>query len=295
MATMDKIGTGSALDNAGINIFGYAEEAGPTTSPDRRIRPTSVVHDFEDHSRSIRSISPSSERLMPAKASSTSADESNGSTARTRQFLHSSGLNFYGPGDANKGGQPYPENQFDLNQAYLTFAVPVGSGLTLTAGKFVTLLGYEYVDPTQNMLFSHSYLFTFAVPTSHTGVMGQYNLTKDVSLILGFWRGVEETSKDNNGAIDGFGELSWNINDKTNVTVNISCGPQQPDDTSHYRTVVDVIGTYKLGDNTKLASMPTTATARAKGRTSGSTVCTAAATGGAWRSTRSRHSANTPT
>jgi len=63
------------------------------------------------------------------------------------RLIHSNGLNFYGPGNADVGGQlDGPDEQFDLNQAYAQFALPVGSGLTITAGKFVTLLGYETMN-----------------------------------------------------------------------------------------------------------------------------------------------------
>ena len=42
------------------------------------------------------------------------------------------------------------------------------------------------------------------------------------------------------------------MNDKLSVTVTINSGPQQNNDSSHYRTVVDAYGTYKLGDNTQI-------------------------------------------
>jgi hypothetical protein len=104
------------------------------------------------------------------------------------------------------------------------------------------------------MPFSHSFLFTFATPFSQTGVSGTYKITKDVALMIGISRGWDQTSRDNNGAIDGFGSLTWNINDKLTVTGVVNSGPQQDNDTSHYRTVVDVYGTYQLGDNTRLAA-----------------------------------------
>src|SRR5512138_3987250 len=36
--------------------------------------------------------------------------------------------------------------KFDLEEAYVSGLVPLGSGLTLKAGKFVTLLGYEVIE-----------------------------------------------------------------------------------------------------------------------------------------------------
>ena len=58
--------------------------------------------------------------------------------------------------------------------------------------------------------------------------------------------------QDNNGSIDGFGQFAWTVNDKLNIAVCIISGPEQTSDSSHYRTVVDVVATYQLGDNTKI-------------------------------------------
>jgi len=47
--------------------------------------------------------------------------------------------------------------------------IPVGSGLTLKAGKFVTLLGYEVTRRRATRIFSRSFLFTFAIPVHPRG------------------------------------------------------------------------------------------------------------------------------
>ena len=84
-------------------------------------------------------------------------------------------------------------------------------------------------------------MFGFAIPFTNTGVIGKYNITKDVALTLGITRGWEQSSNDNNGSPDGIGQLSWTVNDKLNIIVNAICGPEQDNDTGHYRTVVDVV------------------------------------------------------
>src|SRR5262245_43249397 len=43
---------------------------------------------------------------------------------------------------------------FDLQEAYLSYKIPLGSGLTVKAGKFVTLLGYETIEAPNNLNFS---------------------------------------------------------------------------------------------------------------------------------------------
>src|SRR5262245_24670602 len=43
---------------------------------------------------------------------------------------------------------------FDLQEAYISGRVPVGNGLVLKGGKFVTLLGYEVIEAPNNLNFS---------------------------------------------------------------------------------------------------------------------------------------------
>src|SRR5262245_48442848 len=50
---------------------------------------------------------------------------------------------------------------FDLQEAYGSYKFPIGSGLTLKAGKFVTLLGYEVIESPSNLNFSRGYLVAF--------------------------------------------------------------------------------------------------------------------------------------
>src|SRR3972149_3788841 len=55
-------------------------------------------------------------------------------------------------------------NTFELTEGYVTYKAPVGEGLDLKLGKFITLLGAEVIKRTANFNISHSYLFGFAIP-----------------------------------------------------------------------------------------------------------------------------------
>src|SRR2546430_1796437 len=70
---------------------------------------------------------------------------------------------------------PRQTKQVDLQEAYVSYKVPLGSGLTLKAGKFVTLLGYEVIESPNNLNFSRSLLFSFAIPITHTGGLLSYS------------------------------------------------------------------------------------------------------------------------
>ena len=61
-------------------------------------------------------------------------------------------------------------------------------------GKFVTLLGQEAINPTGNALYSHSYLFGFAIPFTQTGVLVTYALNDKFTIDAGITRGWNQLS-----------------------------------------------------------------------------------------------------
>src|SRR5262249_16662516 len=66
----------------------------------------------------------------------------------------------------------------DLQQAYLSYLAPVGSGLHLDAGKFITPLGAEVIDGYDgwNDNATRSFLFGYAIPFTHTGLRASYTI-----------------------------------------------------------------------------------------------------------------------
>jgi hypothetical protein len=76
-------------------------------------------------------------------------------------------------------------SDFYLEQALVKFRIPVGNGLDIYAGKFVTFLGYEVIESPANPNFSRSLLFTEAIPLTHTGVYGDYKFNDEVEVKLG--------------------------------------------------------------------------------------------------------------
>ena len=76
-------------------------------------------------------------------------------------------------------------SKYDLQEAYLSGLIPLGNGLTLKAGKFVTLLGYEVIESPNNLNFSRGYLFGLAIPLTHVGVLASYSVTDWLSLTFG--------------------------------------------------------------------------------------------------------------
>jgi hypothetical protein len=74
---------------------------------------------------------------------------------------------------------------FALEQALVKFRIPVGNGLDIYAGKFVTFLGYEVIESPANLNFSRGLLFTNAIPLTNTGVYADYKFNDTVEAKFG--------------------------------------------------------------------------------------------------------------
>ena len=71
-----------------------------------------------------------------------------------------------------------------IKQAYVALRAPVGNGLDFKVGVFDTIIGYESFDAGNNPNYTRSYGFLFE-PTTHTGVLGSYQVCKAVSFSAG--------------------------------------------------------------------------------------------------------------
>jgi hypothetical protein len=103
-------------------------------------------------------------------------------------------------------------------------------------------------------LYTHSYEFTYGEPYTQTGILAAYNLTNALKLTAGITRGWNQSTDDNNGAIDFLGQAAWTINSAWSATVNLSEGPQSTDDNHDYWTVVEGIATWQISDQLKAAA-----------------------------------------
>ena len=167
-------------------------------------------------------------------------------------FIHSHGILDNRAGVIG-GGSSSPENQLDLVQANASILVPLGSGLTITGGKFVAFIGQEVVNPTGNAFFTHSYSFQFGDPVTNTGITGSYTFSKlfngnDWTLDAGITRGANQSTRDNNGAIDFLGQFKGSVTDKLSLVFNLEEGPQLAHDNGDYSTWPELIATYTVSD-----------------------------------------------
>lgn len=257
MRLLDRGGISKPLDDLGISIYGYAEGSytfSLSNPPADEIGTRGF--DFEHNNPILNAVDLTIER--PIDYTSGKFDIGGrvewqwGSDAR---FQHSTGL--------LDNENPDRRQEFDLTAAYLDFGIPVGTGLQIRVGKFVTLPGYEVVDPTGNALYSHGFLFNYAVPYAHTGVLATYDLNDKNVLDFGVTRGWDDALRDKNDKESFIGRVTTTYTEELTSYVSLLVGPEQTanpgsaaettDPNGNYRYLLDVVVTYAATDKLNLA------------------------------------------
>ena len=146
----------------------------------------------------------------------------------------------FGQATATLQGNPSNEHRPDIYrnvfQAYGTYIVPVGRGLTVDFGKWASSLGIEGNYTQFQLNYSRSYWFNF-LPFYHMGIRAQYNVNK--KLALNYWviNGNNQTEPTNSYKDELFGllltpnkNISWTVNyylgqDHPDATPVSTCGP----------------------------------------------------------------------
>jgi hypothetical protein len=140
----------------------------------------------------------------------------------------------------------------DIVEAYLALHFPILSegGVDLKLGKFVTLEGNETIDPRANFFYSHTYLFDFGIPFTHTGALAVWHATSQVDLYGGVTRGVNTSIDDNNNALAFHGGVGLNLLDgKFTALASTHIGPETVGKDHDNRYVNDLTFTAKLTKN----------------------------------------------
>ncbi len=141
--------------------------------------------------------------------------------------------------------------KFDFQEMYLSATAPLGSGLTFKGGKFVTLLGYEVIESPNNLNFSRGLLFFNAIPLTHTGGLLSYTFTDWFSVTAGVVLGWDN-SKDNNDRPSATGQFAFTPVKDFTANLNWIAGPEQNDNNTHQRYVLDWVFNYTGFKNTTL-------------------------------------------
>ena len=115
----------------------------------------------------------------------------------------------------------------DLQQAFVSYIAPLGTGLRIDAGKFVTHMGYELIEGYDgyNDNYSRSLLFNYAIPLTHTGIKASYSPSSKVSLMAMVVNGWD-LALDNNASKSIGAQLMLKPADPVAFYVNYIGGPE---------------------------------------------------------------------
>lgn len=139
-----------------------------------------------------------------------------------------------------------------LKEAYGSYLAPLGKGLQIDFGKFVTPFGAEVIESKDNWNYSRGLLFTYAIPLYHEGLRTKYVFNDKYQFSAYFVNGWNNQVNNNTGMsfIVAFG---WNPNKKFSLVQNYMIGPEETKNNSNFRQLWDTVATYS--PNGKLSLM----------------------------------------
>ena len=136
----------------------------------------------------------------------------------------------------NPLNEPRPDIYRNIFQAYGTYVVPVGSGVTVDFGKWASSLGVEGNYTQYQINYSRSYWFNY-LPFYHMGARVSYTVNKKLALNYWLVNGTNQTEPTNGFKDELFGlvvtpnkNVSWTINyylgqEHPNAVSAANCGP----------------------------------------------------------------------
>ncbi|WP_197997251.1 porin [Gimesia panareensis] len=136
-----------------------------------------------------------------------------------------------------------------MPQMYASFYAPIGNGVTVNAGHFYTLIGYEVVPATGNFFYSHAYTMQYDEPFTHTGVLASTDLSDNISATGGITTGWDDFENQNH-QWSFLGLVTWTSDSEdTSVSFSLSSGNENDalGGTSNL-TIYSLVAQQKLTD-----------------------------------------------
>ena len=140
----------------------------------------------------------------------------------------------FGPGGTE------PNFAQNLKEAYLEYMAPVGKGLQINVGKFVTPAGAEVIESKDNWNYTRGILFAWAIPYFHTGISAKYAFNSKFALTGYLANGWNNSTETNSGKMTGF-TAAFTPSSKFTFIENYLVGPEQFNDNSSYRHLTDTV------------------------------------------------------
>jgi hypothetical protein len=118
---------------------------------------------------------------------------------------------------------------YDFPQAYAEVHLPVltEGGIDIKGGRFYALAGYEDLPAPSRPLLSTTYMFSFAQPITHIGLMSIWHATDQLNIYNGVVNGWDRWINVHN--LPGYaGAFAWDsASGRTNFTATLNWGPNQ--------------------------------------------------------------------
>jgi Putative beta-barrel porin-2, OmpL-like. bbp2 len=140
-----------------------------------------------------------------------------------------------------------------IKQMYITYK-PTDK-IKFTLGNFMTFVGYELVEATNNFNYSLSYCYTNG-PFHHTGVKADFALSENFGLMVGAFQPTDFKSNvlGKGGNVNFGGQLSY-VNGGLKIYLNALTGPTPTSDTLNANastTVLDLTAMYQVSSKVGL-------------------------------------------
>lgn len=170
------------------------------------------------------------------------------------------GVGFKISGDFGRGGELlreatlwgkrfHHEPSAELRESFITTTIPLGEGIGIKGGLFVTPLGTEILNApgAYNDNISRSFAFNFGVPLRHLGTLFSYPFHKTVTASMGIVTGWDNP-RDNNGAPSGLLGVNFTPTETFGLASNLLIGPEQTGNSSRQRLTWSNVATIKPAD-----------------------------------------------
>ncbi len=137
----------------------------------------------------------------------------------------------------------------DLEQAFVDFNIPIGTGLKVSVGKMVSLMGVEVIEEVSNPNLSEGNQFIYVENFTQTGLQLAYQWTPVIDtefIVCNGW----DTLPDNNESKSYFGRLGIAPDANTTIGLLGYTGPEQAANNHSWRKGAEiVVNRNKLGSD----------------------------------------------
>ncbi|MGB9105528.1 MAG: porin [Terriglobales bacterium] len=130
-----------------------------------------------------------------------------------------------------------------LKEAYISYLAPVGKGLQMDIGKFVTPHGAEVIETKDDFNYSRGLLFSYAIPYYHYGLRAKYSFNDKYSVTGFVVNGWNDIYDNNTGKTYGV-TFGWNPTKKISIAQGYMFGPEMAGTNAHWRQLSDTVVTY---------------------------------------------------